>query len=686
MFADVDESSLKEEPAEDSERPFNYDVVDVSKGFLSRVAYKKKVKTSKLDSLLERRVRQSVVEEQQRQQVSASIPQSSTPLLSCSAAGLSTPVRPRSPLRPHTLAQTPPEVSVKAKEKSPSTPSPGSGEAAGQKEEDIRDELSNSLPAAAEDTPKDCCITGTGEGSDSPHNKSASTSEDVEEDLVERTVGPKETASNCSEKHSGLQETPPGLTNCSSEQQATCVASDVTKDEQMESSESDSVRTLSETLDQKDSQNTFSLKPDAEMLSSVHSGTEKNGLSSQETQETMESTKCERTMGDDTSNALPAPLQVNGNDGLPCENSNSLMSSNNGVLSNTAHFKMNSIDKVDDQRLAVSLKVSTEPKPLVNGDLASQNDSAEVKEKEPSLDYKPSLKMTRLEDNTDTDGDDSLLQNNSSAFHSRHSPGVMGLKVIRMAPSPVLSAEESSLSDGFAEENSNSEPAEAFKTTITEVTTTSTTTTTVVSTETRVARVQLRAFGESALPVVATERRAVSTLSSVSKTTLTEICSSELDGQSGHNQSESVTQQKTTLSTFVSQTDSGRGKTSVSSVTVSLEDSSSTKGRVRLLKFSRTKKMRSDTALPSYCKFVTKSKRMSIFVLPHDDLKVLARRGGFREVPIFSYNAKPAPDIWPYPSPRPTFGITWRRVHYLLFLLSISDRNELISLCRSVVY
>ncbi|TNM85524.1 hypothetical protein fugu_007795 [Takifugu bimaculatus] len=86
----------------------------------------------------------------------------------------------------------------------------------------------------------------------------------------------------------------------------------------------------------------------------------------------------------------------------------------------------------------------------------------------------------------------------------------------------------------------------------------------------------------------------------------------------------------------------------------------STKGRVRLLRFSRTKKTRSDTALPSYCKFVTKSNRKSIFVLPHDDLKVLGRRGGFRDVPIFSYNAKPAWDIWPYPSPRPTFGLTWR--------------------------
>lgn len=104
---------------------------------------------------------------------------------------------------------------------------------------------------------------------------------------------------------------------------------------------------------------------------------------------------------------------------------------------------------------------------------------------------------------------------------------------------------------------------------------------------------------------------------------------------------------------------------SPSSMTISKEYS--TKNRVSLLRFSKTKKARSGTALPSYRKFVTKSSKKSIFVLPNDDLKRLARKAGFREVPIFNYNAKPAPDIWPYPSPRPTFGITWRSVTHLTF-------------------
>lgn len=100
--------------------------------------------------------------------------------------------------------------------------------------------------------------------------------------------------------------------------------------------------------------------------------------------------------------------------------------------------------------------------------------------------------------------------------------------------------------------------------------------------------------------------------------------------------------------------------TTAGSMTISKEYS--TRDRVSLLRFSKSKKARSGTALPSYRKFVTKSSKKSIFVLPNDDLKRLGRKAGIKEVPIFSYNAKPAPDIWPYPSPRPTFGISWRSV------------------------
>lgn len=86
----------------------------------------------------------------------------------------------------------------------------------------------------------------------------------------------------------------------------------------------------------------------------------------------------------------------------------------------------------------------------------------------------------------------------------------------------------------------------------------------------------------------------------------------------------------------------------------------STREQVQLIRFSRTKKVRSETALPSYCKFETNSSKKSIFILPGEEVKKLARKGGFKEVSVFNYNAKPAPEFWPYPSPRPTFGITWR--------------------------
>ncbi|XP_051905887.1 nucleosome-remodeling factor subunit BPTF isoform X1 [Hippocampus zosterae] len=108
----------------------------------------------------------------------------------------------------------------------------------------------------------------------------------------------------------------------------------------------------------------------------------------------------------------------------------------------------------------------------------------------------------------------------------------------------------------------------------------------------------------------------------------------------------------------------------------------STSERVTLLKFTKCKKARSGTALPSYRKFVTKSSKKSIFVLPNDDLKRLARKGGFKEVPIFNYNAKPALDIWPYPSPRPTFGITWRyRLQTMRSLAGVSLMLRLLWAC-----
>uniref|UniRef100_A0A8D3E6D3 Bromodomain PHD finger transcription factor n=1 Tax=Scophthalmus maximus TaxID=52904 RepID=A0A8D3E6D3_SCOMX len=713
-------ASMKVEPADDPQRPFYYDVVDVSNGFLTRVAYKKIVKTSKLDGLLERRVKQRIIEEKQRQQVAASKPKTPPPLSSTSTPALSTPVRPRSPLKPSTLAQTQLALgnAVKVEEKSSTIKTPGAGEVKGESRAELSkttQDIVTPLPSPHLDsTPKHSCSTGTSGDLASPRNQTTSLPQELVADSVERTMGPKETTADISGQEAvklpEVEEITAQRTHSSLEQQNAIVASDVTKAAHIENTGSelpnlklDSVRTSTSVLDPKSGQNTMPSKPvqqNLETLISAHSGTEENGMGPGENQENVQEIGQHRTKGISTPELVSPVPRVNGNDGLGSESmlTKSVMSSNNGVLTNSPQPKVNSTGKIEDHGLVVSLKDNTQQKPLVNGDLA--NDCTEIGVKDPDLvskvevesktaisdqNYKPPVKIPRLENNLVALGANtqSTLQHKSpSPFQTVETKASPAVKIIRMAPSPIPSAEESSLSDEFAEENSNSGPTEPRKSVVTQVTTTSTTTTTtVVSTERRIASAP--SSGSGGL-VSTTESSAVSALTTLTKTTVTKICSPGLDGQSEDGQGEMVTQEQRTMllaSVSKSTTDSN-GKVSVASLAVSQEDSLSTKGRVRLLKFSRTKKTRSDTALPSYRKFVTKSSRKSIFVLPHDDLKVLGRRGGFREVPVFSYNAKPASDIWPYPSPRPTFGITWRyRLQTVKSLAGVSLMLRLLWAC-----
>ncbi|XP_070246211.1 nucleosome-remodeling factor subunit BPTF isoform X9 [Bos mutus] len=229
-------------------------------------------------------------------------------------------------------------------------------------------------------------------------------------------------------------------------------------------------------------------------------------------------------------------------------------------------------------------------------------------------------------------------------------------KVKKVTSSPVTSGEESNLSNDFIDENGlptnkdenvNGEPKR--KTVITEVTTMTSTVATESKTVIKVAK------GDKQTVVSSTENCAKSTVTTTT-TTVTKLsppsAGSDVDIISVKEQS------KTVVTTTVTDSLTTAGGTLVTSMTVSKEYS--TRDKVKLMRFSRPKKTRSGTALPSYRKFITKSSKKSIFVLPNDDLKKLARKGGIREVPYFNYNAKPALDIWPYPSPRPTFGITWR--------------------------
>lgn len=235
----------------------------------------------------------------------------------------------------------------------------------------------------------------------------------------------------------------------------------------------------------------------------------------------------------------------------------------------------------------------------------------------------------------------------------------------KVAPSPVTSCEESSLSSHFADQNGvqtykmeNINGESKIKTVITEVTTTTSTVSTESKTVFKVAETGA-ASDEKTTVVSSTENCAISTVTTT--TTVTKLSTPATDSNSDVISVQEHS--KTVVTTTVTDSLTTPEGTLVTSMTVSKEYS--TKDKVKLMKFARPKKTRSGTALPSYRKFVTKSSKKSIFVLPNDDLKKLARRGGIREVPYFNYNAKPALDIWPYPSPRPTFGITWRYVLYI---------------------
>ncbi|RXM36785.1 Nucleosome-remodeling factor subunit BPTF [Acipenser ruthenus] len=392
--------------------------------------------------------------------------------------------------------------------------------------------------------------------------------------------------------------------------------------------------------------------------------------------------------------------QVNGKDGAE---SNSTADSKPSVkepsnLPNNIEGKVNNLSKASSDSEIKSLSLKDPVKPLMNGDMGVEgakekpnNIEAQSLPSSPSVvdgeskvavadqDYLPPVKMAKLGNNIEEDVNSAVSTtphtHADASPDSATQPKVKGDQSINeeepmetekpapkkiIIPSPVPSAEESSLSSDFADESvHHPEPnkvetngEDGVKTIITKVTTTTTT----VSTESKTVQIAEVSSTQSSKPMMVSsmEDSAVSTLTTMTKTTVTKVTSPAQDRSVVSVMEES----KTTVTTTLTDSATGPSGTSITTMTVSKEYS--TKDRVRLMKFSRTKKTRSGTALPSYRKFITKSSKKSIFVLPNDDLRKLSRRGGIREVPVFNYNAKPALDIWPYPSPRPTFGITWR--------------------------
>ncbi|XP_038633374.1 nucleosome-remodeling factor subunit BPTF isoform X6 [Scyliorhinus canicula] len=246
---------------------------------------------------------------------------------------------------------------------------------------------------------------------------------------------------------------------------------------------------------------------------------------------------------------------------------------------------------------------------------------------------------------------------------------------------PLISVADSTLSKSFSEQNgiqSESEVGDINGDHEVKTVTKMTTTTTTISTESKtvVSVTEASSLQSNTPSVVSCIKNCAVSSTTTTTTTFTKVTSPKLDSTVD---AMTVTE-KTVVTTTVTDCVATPGGMSTTTMTVSKEYS--TKDKVKLMRFCRPKKTRSGTALPSYRKFITKSSKKSIFVLPNDDLRKLARRSGIREVPGFNYNAKPALDIWPYPSPRPTFGIAWRyRLQTVKSLAGVSLMLRLLWAC-----
>ncbi|XP_058266792.1 nucleosome-remodeling factor subunit BPTF isoform X2 [Hemibagrus wyckioides] len=596
---------------------FEDDVVNVSQGFQLRTAYKKKGKGSKLDGLLERRVKQFTLEERQR-------------LEKLKQVGASKPTT---------------ENGTKDQEKtSPSLTQELKTE--GSSFEATKTVLSDQAvnPTVKE---KDPVVQKLDFDQDEKVHGSSEQTENLDVRLGSNSK--TESATSLPEKEQNAAPEPQHKTG-----NGTLIT--------------DAELNGGSRKDLEDSLNSNSKMPCLKF-----EGTEKK--------DTTENTSSMEENGLSIETNLP--VHVNGRDG-------SVDSPPTNLTNNFNSKEM----KQGEEEETKTLPSKDPVKSLMNGDLTqgSQNDIAQSNEEKSNLEFLASQKVARMDCNTEGIAESAVSSSPSqlSPTETVKSDGLSSstrvspmeteeAKLKTFSPSPILSTEESSLSNDVAENSTNS--GSGGKTIITQVITTTTTTTTV-STESHTVEA-------SSLPDGTTNSKDSSTLTSakpkvestMSVSTLSTTTTTMVTNVSNPSQGAKVTEQsKTTVTAMFTDAKSAPSSTTVTSVTLSKEFS--TRDRVRLLKFSRCKKTRSGTALPSYRKFVTKSSKKSIFVLPNDDLKKLARRAGIREVPVFNYNAKPALDVWPYPSPRPTFGITWRyRLQTVKSLAGVSLMLRLLWAC-----
>ena len=646
-----EENAVKEEPEgeegpnpsrAETALPFNHDVVNVSEGFQLRTAYKKVVKASKLDGLLERRVRQFTLEEKQRLE-----------RFKMGEQARGEPAKEKAEVKaevkesPGETIQADGAVNTKEQEKSQATQveekesvnvSREKDSVVQRLEFDQEEERMKSGAAAAEQKGSASSQGTAGEIQSPSETNKGQMASGLVKDNVSLASTPSDGHGN-NDQSNGKSDRPAELNGASQESVNPSPSQNVTSN------------SLTEAPSLK-SEGTASRNCTEQMVLGENGSKHTQGKECCVLQDEGESMDVpERDYVRTEKSGL---VQINGKDApLPHNKTSTLMELASNVAAKevpaTLEGGMNAMDPL---------------KPLTNGDAVTLDsrqektncleNTEERKATELASDCPIPQKVPRLENNMDEASADSTVTS-SGLGGRRDTPDTTKLEVEvtkpkQLAPSPVTSMEESSLSSDAAENGggSNSSMAEV-KTTVTQVTTTTSSTTTVSTVQ--IAEVT---SSSSAPPIPEPKVEANSTTATLTTTTTT--VTKVTDPASG----KVVTDKKTSVTATFTNTKSSPSGSSTTSMTVSKEYS--TRDRVRLLKFSRTKKSRSGTALPSYRKFVTKSSKKSIFVLPNDDLKKMARRGGIREVPIFNYNAKPALDIWPYPSPRPTFGITWRSV------------------------
>ncbi|XP_049634767.1 nucleosome-remodeling factor subunit BPTF isoform X5 [Suncus etruscus] len=737
------DKSCKEEPMEveshiNCQKDTQVDVVNVSEGFHLRTSYKKKIKSSKLDGLLERRIKQFTLEEKQRLEKMK---------MEGGTKGLGTPST--------SSLKSLPEVSgtMKTKEacQSDGLRQETSPDAAStDKSEDVTQECSqsdslvlgvgNSDPATNKHSLKDQMLDDgsiqnpetkcqkqnsvenemdlspsetASAGQDSINTKTKGSGLLIEEDSklastndistsiyknkktlleedVDTMVSPSQSLSPSLQsiaKSTGDRDTPPlskavdseGKLGCDSEYNSTLENSSDTMSVQDSSEEDMIVQNSSESNAEQAcedmqplTQQLVSEKPTGNCADRLQDKvTEANGQKLEEKPvnkcsdpvnlKNLADRKSFEHQESERRGQKASTFQVNGREHKPKGYLKGAPESKE--VSCDVEPKINNINKAfPDNETKTSTIKDDAVKPFMNGDVVmeelNENNNLETKLRSAGGegDSRESLEPVPPGRESGSEHPSMPPPPPSCATNQEEDMEVDTSETKKTSPSPVPSGEESNLSNDFIgengplilkDENVNGEPRR--KTVITEVTTLTSTVATESKTVIKVAK------GDKQTVVSSTENCAKSTVTTTT-TTVTKLSTPSSD--SGVDIISVKEQSRTVVTTTVTDSLTTAGGTLITSMTVSKEYS--TRDKVKLMKFSRPKKTRSGTALPSYRKFVTKSSKKSIFVLPNDDLKKLARKGGIREVPYFNYNAKPALDIWPYPSPRPTFGITWR--------------------------